>query len=91
MVYWVKVVGKTVCGTMIGSWISRYAPSWANVCPSWACSPCRVIHRPTAGANLFLEKWCKFASMDGLLGQKCDKTDDFYGSCRPKTGLRREI
>jgi hypothetical protein len=35
---------------------------------------------PPAGATLFLKKGVVFASIDGLFGQKCDKTNDFYGS-----------
>ena len=34
--------------------------------------------------DLFLKKGVVFASIDGLFGQKCDKTRDFYGSCRWK-------
>jgi hypothetical protein len=34
--------------------------------------------------DLFLKKGGVFASMSGLLGQKCATTNDFCGSCRRK-------
>ena len=31
-------------------WFVDQIPSWANVCPSWACSPCGVIPGPMAAS-----------------------------------------